>query len=159
MAQEQLLTRVIEALRTTRVRGVVTTGLAIDPAALPAPPNVLVVRSAPHGRLFADADVVVTHAGMGTVTRALSSGVPLVCLPMGRDQHDVAARVVYAGAGIRLRPSAKPAAIRAAVERVTGDPGFAAAARNVGAGMNADAEAGMAVAELEALASGTREQR
>jgi UDP:flavonoid glycosyltransferase YjiC (YdhE family) len=109
--------------------------------------------------LFGEADVVVTHAGMGTVTRALCSGVPLVCVPMGRDQLDVAARVVYAGAGVRLRPSAKPAAIRAAVERVAGDPRFAAAARNVGARMNADAEAGMAVAELEALASGVREQR
>ncbi|HEY2159918.1 MAG TPA: glycosyltransferase [Solirubrobacteraceae bacterium] len=157
MAQERLLRRVIEGLRSSPVRAVVTTGLAIDPASLPAAPNLRVVRSAPHRRLFADADVVVTHAGMGTVTRALSSGVPLVCIPMGRDQPDVAARVVYAGAGVRLRPSAKPAAIRAAVERVAGDPGFAAAAREIGARMNADAEAGMAVAELEAVAATSRE--
>jgi MGT family glycosyltransferase len=159
MAQERLLARVIEGLRAAQIRGVVTTGPAIDPALLPSAPNLEVVRAAPHARLFAEADVVVTHAGMGTVTRALTSGVPLVCIPMGRDQHDVAARVVYAGAGIRLRPSAKPAAIRAAVERVTGAPGFAVAARNVGARMNADAEAGMAVAELEALASRAGEPR
>ena len=159
MAQERVLAHVIEGLRGAPVRGVVTTGPAIDPASLPTAPNLVVVRSAPHGQLFGEADVVVTHAGMGTVTRALCSGVPLVCVPMGRDQLDVAARVVYAGAGVRLRPSAKPAAIRAAVERVTGDPGFAAAARNVGARMNADAEAGIAVVELEALASGAREQQ
>src|SRR5207248_1666946 len=99
-----------------------------------------------------EAAVVVTHAGMGTVTRALCSGVPLVCIPMGRDQPDVAARVVYAGAGVRLRRGAKPAAIRAAIERVADDPGFAAAAREVGTRMRADAEAGQAVDELEALA-------
>jgi len=152
MKQERLLARVIEALRQAPMRGVVTTGPAIDPSALPAAPNVAIVRSAPHSELFREAAVVVTHAGMGTVTRALCSGVPTVCIPMGRDQPDVAARVVHAGAGLRLRPSAKPAAIRAAVERVADDPGFAAAAREVGARMRADAEAGQAIVELEALA-------
>jgi len=154
MAQERVLSRVIEGLSGAPVRGVVTTGPAIDPASLPTAPNLAVVRSAPHSELFGDAAVVVTHAGMGTVTRALCSGVPLVCIPMGRDQPDVAARVVYAGAGVRLRSWARPRAIRAAVEQVAGDPRFAARARELGARMRADAEAGRAMAELEALAAG-----
>ena len=72
---------------------------------------------------------------------------------MGRDQLDVAARVVYAGAGIRLRPGAKPDAIRAAVERVIGEPSFRTAAERIGATITADAAAQRGLTELEALAS------
>jgi UDP:flavonoid glycosyltransferase YjiC (YdhE family) len=91
---------------------------------------------------------------MGTVTRALAAGVPLVCMPMGRDQPDVAARVVYAGAGLRLRPSAKPDAIRAAVEQVIREASFRTAAARLGASITADAAAERGLTELEALASG-----
>jgi MGT family glycosyltransferase len=154
MAQEQVLAHAIEGLGRLVARVLVTTGPAIDPASLRAGGNVAVVRSAPHAQLFPGTAVVVTHAGMGTVTRALAAGVPLVCLPMGRDQLDIAARVVHAGAGIRLRPRAKPDAIRAAVERVIGDPSFRAAAQRIGATITADSAAQRGLAELEALASG-----
>ena len=153
MAQERVLARAIEGLGRLDARVLVTTGPAIDPASLPAPANTAVVRSAPHAALFPEAAAVVTHAGMGTVTRALVAGVPLVCLPMGRDQLDVAARVVHVGAGVRLRPGAKPAAIAAAVERVIREPGFRIAAARIGASLLADAEAQRGVVELEALAS------
>jgi MGT family glycosyltransferase len=154
MAQERVLARAIKALGQLNARVLVTTGPAIDPTSLPAATNAVVVRSAPHARLFGEAAVVVTHAGMGTVTRALATGVPLVCLPMGRDQLDVAARVVHAGAGLRLRPSARPAAIAAAVERVIREPDFRNAARRIGARIVADAAAQRGIDELEALASG-----
>jgi UDP:flavonoid glycosyltransferase YjiC (YdhE family) len=36
------------------------------------------------------------------VIKALAAGVPLVCLPMGRDQEDTAARVTLSGSGVRL---------------------------------------------------------
>jgi UDP:flavonoid glycosyltransferase YjiC (YdhE family) len=71
---------------------------------------------------------------------------------MGRDQFDVAARVVHAGAGLRLRSGVKPAAIRAAVERVMHEPRFHTAARRLGARMAADAAAHQGIFELEALA-------
>ena len=154
MAQETVLVRIIEGLGPLEVRVLVTTGPAIDPASLPVRANTVVVRSAPHAQVFPDAAVVLTHAGMGTVTRALCCGVPLVCLPMGRDQFDVAARVVHAGAGVRLRPGAKPVAIGTAVDRVLHDPDFRAAARRLGAQMVADASAHRGIRELEALASG-----
>jgi MGT family glycosyltransferase len=153
MAQERVLARVIEGLGPLHARVLVTTGPAIDPASLPVRGSTVVVRSAPHAQLFPDAAVVVTHAGMGTVTRALASGVPLVCLPMGRDQLDVAARVVHAGAGLRLRAGAKPAAIRAAVERVMHGPAFQTAARQLGAVLRADAAAHRGIVELESLAA------
>jgi MGT family glycosyltransferase len=153
MAQEQVLTRAIDGLSRVDARVLVTTGPTIDPASFRSGDNTTVVRSAPHAQLFPGTAVVVTHAGMGTVTRALAAGVPLVCIPMGRDQHDVAARVVYPGAGVRLRPSAKPDAIRAAVELVIREPGFRTAAARIGASITADAAAQRGLAELEALAS------
>ena len=156
MAQERVLARAIDGLGRLDARVLVTTGPAIDPASLPAAGNTGVVRSAPHAELFPEAAAVVTHAGMGTVTRALAAGVPLVCLPMGRDQLDVAARVVHPGAGVRLRPGAKPAAIAAAVERVIREPGFRIAAERIGARLVADAAAQRGIAELEALAAGKR---
>jgi MGT family glycosyltransferase len=153
MAQERVLERAIDGLGVLDARVLVTTGPTIDPASLPAPDNTAVVRSAPHAQLFPATAAVVTHAGMGTVTRALAAGVPLVCVPMGRDQLDVAARVVYSGAGVRLRRRAKPDAIRSAVERVMRDPGFRTAAERIGASITADAAAQRGLAELEALAS------
>jgi len=153
MAQEPLLARTIHGLGRLDARILVTSGPVIDPSSLPTAANTVVVRSAPHTELFPRAAAVVTHAGLGTVTRSLVAGVPLVCLPMGRDQLDVAARVVHAGAGVRLRPSAKPAAIGSAVERVISGPQFAAAARGIGASMRADAAAQGGIAELEAVAA------
>ncbi len=153
MAQEKVLARAIEGLGQVDARVLVTTGPAIDPESLPAAANAVVLRSAPHTELFPGAAVVLTHAGMGTVTRALAAGVPLVCLPMGRDQLDVAARVVHANAGVRLRPSAKPGAIAAAVERMIREPEFRNAARRIGARLVADAAAQQGIAELEAVAS------
>ncbi len=152
MAQERVLARAIEGLSRVDARVLVTTGPAIDPASFHPAANTTVVRSAPHAQLFPETAVVVTHAGMGTVTRALAAGVPLACIPMGRDQHDVAARVVYHGAGVRLRPSAKPDAIRSAVDRVLHEPSFRAAAGRIGASITADAAAHRGLAELEALA-------
>ena len=153
MAQERVLKHAVEGLGRFDARVLVTTGPAIDPESLPRAGNTTVTRSAPHAKLFPDAAVVVTHAGMGTVTRALAAGVPLVCLPMGRDQLDVAARVAHAGAGLRLRPSAKPATIAAAAERVISEPGFRIAAQRIGAQIVADAAAHRGLAELETFAA------
>jgi UDP:flavonoid glycosyltransferase YjiC (YdhE family) len=56
----------------------------------------------------------------------------MVCLPMGRDQNDTAARIVHRGAGVRLSPRASANKIRAAVERVLTDPSYLQKARDLG---------------------------
>jgi UDP:flavonoid glycosyltransferase YjiC (YdhE family) len=48
----------------------------------------------------------------------LVAGVPMVCIPMGRDQDDTAARVVHHGAGVACPPTASAGTIRAAVTKV-----------------------------------------
>jgi UDP:flavonoid glycosyltransferase YjiC (YdhE family) len=55
--------------------------------------------------------VVVTHAGHSTACYALAMGVPLVCMPMGRDQFMVADRVATVGAGVVVAQEAAPEAI------------------------------------------------
>ena len=74
---------------------------------------------------------MATHAGHGTVIRALSYGIPLVCLPMGRDQRDDAARVVAHEAGLRLSPKASMVEIREAIQRVVERPQFRESARKL----------------------------
>jgi MGT family glycosyltransferase len=81
---------------------VVLTTADIDPATLAPPPNVRVERFVPHSHVLERAACVVCHAGMGITQKALAHGVPVVAVPFGRDQPEVARRVEVAGAGVRL---------------------------------------------------------
>jgi len=153
MRQERVLRRCIQAVASLPVRALVTVGPTLDPAAFHGGENVVVARSAPHDQVFAHAGAVVTHAGMGTVMRALAHGLPLVCLPQGRDQHDVAARVRWHGAGLRLGRGASAARIRAALRRVLDQPSYREAAQRLRQAIQADLAANRGVAELEALAA------
>jgi UDP:flavonoid glycosyltransferase YjiC (YdhE family) len=74
------------------------------------------------------AALLIAHCGHGTTMKGLAAGVPLVCMPMGRDQNDTVARVVHAGAGVRLKPSASGERIEAAVRRVLDRPSYRQAA-------------------------------
>jgi UDP:flavonoid glycosyltransferase YjiC (YdhE family) len=74
----------------------------IDPAQVPSRRgvgDVVVVRSAPHTQILHEADVLIIHCGHGTAMKGLAAGVPLSCMPMGRDQNDVAARVTTIASG------------------------------------------------------------
>src|SRR5262249_13345477 len=115
--------------------------------------NVVCVSTAPHGLIIPHAAAVITHCGHGTTLKALAAGVPLVCMPMGRDQNDTAARVVFRGAGVRIKPSAPPAAIRRAVERVIGDSKYHQAALQLRNDIDRDVGADDVVAEIERVAS------
>jgi MGT family glycosyltransferase len=152
MEQAPLLQRIADALGTLDVRGIITTGPAIVPETIRAPANVQVVAAAPHSAILREAAAVVTHAGHGTIIKALAAGVPTVCVPMGRDQLDNTARAVAAGAAIGLRPGAKPARIAAAVRRVLDEPSYAAGARRLAGAIAAELREDLAVAELEHLA-------
>ncbi len=150
--QRDALGRVVQALGGLDVRAVVTAGPAMDVGSLPEAPNVYVCASAPHNQLLQQAAAVVTHAGHGTVIRALAAGVPLVCMPMGRDQNDNAARVAFHGAGVRVKPSATPDRIRAAVRGLLESARYRERARALGARIAADARASRAVPVLEEIA-------
>ncbi|MFD2091401.1 nucleotide disphospho-sugar-binding domain-containing protein [Blastococcus deserti] len=151
MQQAAVLRRIVAALDTLPVRGVVTTGPAVDPAEVPGTAKVHVVRSAPHARLFPDADVVITHAGHGTLIKALAAGVPTLCLPMGRDQGDNVVRAARHGAVIGLKPAARPERIAAAVRQLLDDPSYRRNAQALGAVFRADSASTALVDEVESL--------
>jgi MGT family glycosyltransferase len=146
--QADLLRRVARALAGLPVRGLITTGRAVDPADVPAPENVRVVRAAPHRAVLAEARVVVTHAGHGSVIKSLAAGVPLVCIPMGRDQKDNTVRVLRLGAGVRVDRKAPPDRIAAAVRQVLDEPGYAAAARRFAETLATEAKTRPSAADL-----------
>jgi MGT family glycosyltransferase len=148
--QDPMIRRVVRALGGMDVRGLVTTGPSFAADGVEAPANVTTVAAAPHSAVLPHAAAVVTHAGHGTVIKALAHGVPLLCMPVGRDQPDTAARVVASGAGLRLRPGAGAGAIARALGSVLDDRRFRVAAGRVAAAIAADRERDLAVAEIEA---------
>ena len=60
MDQAAAIGRIAQALGRLPVRGLITTGPAIDPETIPAPANVQVVRSAPHREILPHAAAMVT---------------------------------------------------------------------------------------------------
>jgi MGT family glycosyltransferase len=122
MDQRALAQRVLDALAELPVRALLTAGPALDTRSLRIPANAHVVDYIPHRAVFPHAALVITHAGWQTVNAALADGVPLLCIPDGRDQPDNAARVVLCGAGARVRKSASPAKLRRAIVAALEDP-------------------------------------
>jgi MGT family glycosyltransferase len=151
---EELLQRAADALGRLPVRGLVTTGPAADPAVIRAPANVSVRRWVRHADVLPYCSAVLTHGGHGTVMKALAAGVPLVVAPLGRDQPDNAARVVHAGAGLRIRKTASVAAVKDAIGRVLDEPRYRAAARRMAATLAAEHDDGLVIDELERTAEG-----
>jgi UDP:flavonoid glycosyltransferase YjiC (YdhE family) len=153
--QQAAIGRVVEAVSGMKVRALVTLGpaLASVGAEVKSPsPNVVVVPTAPHGLVLPHCAAAITHCGHGTTIRSLAAGVPLVCMPMGRDQNDTAARVVARGAGVRIKPTASPAAIRKALTQVLGDGRYAAGAKALREAIAREQREIDQVALLEALA-------
>jgi UDP:flavonoid glycosyltransferase YjiC (YdhE family) len=76
------------------------------------------------------AALLLTHAGLNTTLEALARGVPMVAMPRHSDQPGVAARVEYAGAGLR-QPfrGGTVAELRGAIERVLQEEPFRERAR------------------------------
>lgn len=151
--QDQIgcLQRIVDALATMPVRGLVTTGPAFDPGDISAPANVSVVAAAPHSEVLQRAAAVITHGGHGTVVRALAADVPMVVMHHGRDQADNARRITLRGAGVSVKRTAKPAAIATALRRVLDDPSYREAAGRLGAAIRSDVASGRLVAEVEDL--------
>lgn len=147
--QERALEQTLSALADEDVRVVVTTsGYASD---VRPPANAAMVDFVPHASLFECADLVVSHGGLGTTAAALRAGVPMVCIPMGRDQPLNAERVVALGAGVAHPPEAGGDALRQSVREVLADRDHALAADRVGEASRDAGEAATAAAAIEAL--------
>ena len=98
----------VAGIAAADVDAVVTTGRAVDAAALAAElagdvrDRVRVEQYVPQSFVLPRADVVVSHGGAGTVLGAATAGVVQLVIPVGADQFDNADAVTGAGAGIEL---------------------------------------------------------
>jgi MGT family glycosyltransferase len=151
--QAALLRRIVTALGSMDLDAVVTVGPAMEKETLQAPANVSILHSAPHDTVMREVSLVVTHGGHGTVTRSLVNGVPLLVIPMGRDQGDNAARVVAREAGLSLTDSATEEEIVSAVGRLVSEPHFKANAVRLGKAIAPDVTSSVLVTEMEAIAT------
>jgi UDP:flavonoid glycosyltransferase YjiC (YdhE family) len=150
MGEGPVVQRVLDALEPLPVDVVVTLGRHLAPGSLRVPANATVSGFIRHSALLPHADLFVGHGGLGGIMAAMAFGVPMVLLPLDRDQPTNAGRVEAVGAGRVVAKDAEPAAIRAAVEAVrTGERERNGAIRmaNVVA-----AYGDAAVTEVEALA-------
>lgn len=146
----QRILAAVAALKETRI--LVTLGPVLDAADFALPPNVRVERFVPHSAVLPKAAVMVTQCGLGTVAKAMTCGVPLLCIPLLGDQPDNAARVVARGAGIRLQHDVEPREILVAIRRLLTEPGFREAASALATKMRQEEDAAQrAVCEIEAV--------
>jgi UDP:flavonoid glycosyltransferase YjiC (YdhE family) len=121
--EHRLLRAALVGLAGEPVR-VIATWNGREPApALPVPANAVLVPWLSYSRTMPACDLVVTHGGHGTLTRALACGCPVVVSPAGGDMPENAARVDWAGLGVRLpQRFCTPRGMRLAVRRALARP-------------------------------------
>lgn len=149
--QHVALQHCIDALGEVDVRGVVTLGPVMSMETFDVPSNVVLLTGASHDQIFQVADLVVTHAGHGTLMRALIHGLPVICLPMGRDQDDNAAKVRYHGAGLSLDPNSSVGAISKCIEQVINDKSYKENAQIIGKAIKEDIQIEKGLEAIEKL--------
>lgn len=87
------------------------------------PPNVTVSRWVPQIDVLKRASLMITHGGLGTVKECIFFGVPMVVLPLGRDQTRNAERITHCRLGTALDLDATTGEeLVTAVERVLEEP-------------------------------------
>ena len=84
--------------------------------------------------LLRHADLVICGGGHGLVSKALLAGVPMVVVPGGGDQWEIANRLVRQGSAQLVRPLTTEA-LATAVGEVLSEPRYQQAARRAGAGI------------------------
>jgi UDP:flavonoid glycosyltransferase YjiC (YdhE family) len=152
MNEGPVIERVLEALADLDVQGLVTVGDHLDRATFTPPPNTDIAGYVPHAAVLPHARLLINHAGLSGIGAALASGVPMVCVPLGRDQPGNAARVEAIGAGVRVPPDAPAAELRSAIRRVLDDDRYAAVAEEQRRAIaDASGPAGRALAALDAI--------
>ena len=144
----RMLHAALRGLGDADVRVLATWNRRLPSRPLPVPANARVVDWVSYSRTMPLCDVVVCHAGHGTLARALSSGCAVVACPAVGDMNENAARLDWAGAGVRLpRRFVAPRPLRLAVERALYEPPIRDRARALGAWASSH-DAGSTAAEL-----------
>ena len=150
--QRDLYRRIVEALAGKHLRAVVTVGNVFETNDFHAPDNVDLVASAAHDTILDQASVAIVHGGHGSVVKALAKGVPLLVIPIGRDQPDNAARVEWHGAGLAIKSKSDATLIARAVDELLDNASYRSAAQRIGSNIRHEIATNDGIDELEALA-------
>lgn len=149
----RLLHAALRGLADAPVRVLATWNRRLPSAPLPVPKNAKVVEWVSYAHTMPKCDVVVCHAGHGTLARALASGCAVVACPHLGDMNENAARLDWAGAGVRLPwRFVKPRPLRLAVERALSEPSIRKRAGDLAAWTTTQNTADTAAALVERLA-------
>jgi UDP:flavonoid glycosyltransferase YjiC (YdhE family) len=147
-SEHRLLRAALRGLADAPVRVLATYNRRLPPRSLPVPENARVVDWVSYSRTMPHCDLVVCHVGHGTLVRALSSGCAVVACPAVGDMNENAARLDWAGAGVRVpRRFVTPRVLRLAVERALADEAIRARAQEL-AGWSRGHDAGAEAARL-----------
>src|ERR1044071_418255 len=94
----------------------------LPPEPIEVPANARLVEWVSYAKTMPRCDVIVCHAGHGTVARALASGVPLVACPAAGDMGENSSRIAWAGVGAPLpRRLVSARGVKLAVQKVLAD--------------------------------------
>ena len=130
--EHRLLSAALRGLARAPVRVLATWNRRLPPRPLPVPENARLVDWVSYSRTMPRCDVVVCHAGHGTLARALASGCAVVAAPAVGDMNENAARLDWSGAGVRIpRRFINARTVRLAVERAIAEPAIRERARQI----------------------------
>ena len=126
-AEHHLLRAALDGLATEPVRVIATYNGRRPPwlDGYEVPANAVLVPWLSYSRSMPAADVAILHGGHGTLVRALACGcVPVVC-PAAGDMFENAARVAWAGLGVRIpRRLLTPRTLRLVVRKALSEPAY-----------------------------------
>ena len=126
---EDFLTLVLDAFRSLPdVKGVIATGLALEPERLAGynpPDNVFIRGFVPGLELIKASDVTIFHGGSSTLMTCIACGTPAIVVPSMPEQEDNGAVLSQNGSGIVLaKNSLTPTAMSEAVLKILKDCSF-----------------------------------
>jgi UDP:flavonoid glycosyltransferase YjiC (YdhE family) len=112
----------LAALNTEPANLVVLVGRDVDPRSFGRQPETVVIRRyIPLSSVLARCQMVVSHAGFGTVVSTLVQGLPSLLMPLGADQPANAAACARLGVARVLDPAEHaPETVRSALRAVLG---------------------------------------
>ena len=114
------------------------------------PPNARIEQFVPHSKVLKRSCLLISHAGHGIVTKALSYGVPMVLVPWGRDQPGVAARAAALGIAEAIpRQDLTEARLSAAIRKVLGTASYQEEAARIAARMQGQDAVASACARIQ----------
>jgi UDP:flavonoid glycosyltransferase YjiC (YdhE family) len=153
-AENRLLRAALAGLADLPVRVLASVNRQRPDPPFDVPANARLVDWLSYSRTMPGCDLVVCHGGHGTVARALASGCALLIVPAAGDMNENAARVDWAGVGVRLpRRMVGARAIGLAVGRALARPGLRERARELQDWALANDGAQRAADHVEALAA------